>query len=71
MKVSRYHKTDPITGMASGDFLRVGDTDLGSFRDLAHAEFKRAGSAFGARPMWYTGSPFGKEIMELVREVRG
>ena len=44
---------------------------LGDVRDLVDAEYDRAGSAFHLRPMWYTGSPFGAEIVKLLLQVRG
>lgn len=74
--VSRYGKTDPITGLPSGDYLRVGNHDLGEFGDILDAEYERAkvvhpsNPAFHMRPMFYTGSPFGAEILELARQVR-
>lgn len=70
LQVSRYCLIDPVTKRPSGDYLRVGDRDLGPFRDLVDAEFKRAGSAFHMRPLFYTGSPFGAEILELADQVR-
>lgn len=75
--VSRYSKTDPITGMPSGDHLRVGKHDLCAFSDIVNAEHERAKAecprnpAFNMRPMFYTGSPFGAEILQLARQVRG
>jgi hypothetical protein len=69
--VSRYCTIDPVTNQPSGDFLRVGRIDFGEFRDLVDAEFQRAGSAFHMRPMWFTGSPFGAEILALAAQARG
>jgi hypothetical protein len=70
-QVIRYCRIDPLTGLPTGDFLMVGDIDLGPFRDLVDAEFARAGSAFYMRPMWWTGSPYGAEILDLVEQARG
>lgn len=76
MIVERYSILDPVTKQPSGDFLRVDGVDLGSFRDLVDAEIRRAkleypeNPAFYMRPMWFTGSPFGAEIMELAKAVR-
>ena len=67
----------PVTKRPSGDYLMVGDRDFGSFRDLVEAEYQRAKAenpanpAFVMRPMWYTGSPFGEEILKLADQVRG
>jgi hypothetical protein len=70
LKVHRYAKIDTLTGLPSGDFMRVGMRDLGEFRDIVDAEYRRAGSAFHMRPMFYTGSPFGAEILGLADQVR-
>jgi len=73
LRVSRYCLANPLDpARPSGDFLRVGAVDIGAFRDLVDAEFQRAnGRAYDMRPMWYTGSPYGAEILELARMVRG
>lgn len=77
MIVERYCTFDPVSGCPSGDYLRVGGVDLGCFRDLIEAEYQRAkrdhpeNPAFHMRPMFASGSGFGREIMALVREVRG
>lgn len=74
--VSRYCRFDPVTKRPSGDFIKVGDTDLGGFRDLVEAEYQRAAKerpdnpAFAMRRMFFTGSPFGREILELAESVR-
>ena len=74
--VSRYCRVDPVTKRPAGDFLTVGDTDLGGFRDLVEAEYQRAAKerpdnpAFAMRRMFFTGSPFGREILELAKGVR-
>ena len=74
--VARYSRLCPITRWWSGDFLQVGETDLGGFRDLIEAEYRRAAEerpdnpAFAMRPMFFTGSPFGAEILALARIVR-
>ncbi len=70
LQVSRYGIIDPVTKRPSGDFLRVGDRDLGPFRDIVDVEYARAGSAYAMRPMFYTGSPFGAEILALADQVR-
>lgn len=71
MQVERYCKYLSEMRPRSGDYLRVGGVDLGEFRDLVDAEYKRAGSAFAMRPMFYTGSPYGAEILDLASQVRG
>jgi len=73
LRVERYALTNPVDpSRPSGDFLRVGAVDLGSFRDLVDVEFQQAkGIAYDMRQMWYTGSPYGAEILELARRVRG
>lgn len=59
-----------IAGRPSGDFLRVGGVDLGS-RKAADLEYARAKAdhpenpAFYMRPMFYSGSPYGREILAL------
>lgn len=69
--VTRYSTRDPVTGLPSGDFIQVGSIDLGSVHALVTAEYQRAKAicprnpAFAMRPMWFTGSPFGAEILEL------
>lgn len=74
--VTRYSIVDPVTGTPSGDFLRVGDCDFGAFSHLVAAEYARAkkshpeNPAFHMRPMFYTGSPFGAEILQLAQEAR-
>lgn len=76
MIVERYGIWNPTTKSFSGDYLRVGGIDLGEFQDLVEAEFRRAKRAhpenagFFMRSMWFTGSPYGAEIMALLREVR-
>lgn len=70
MQVERYGIWNETMQSVSGDMLRVGGVNLGDFRDLVDAEYKRAGCAFNMRPMFYTGSPFGAQIMELVAQVR-
>jgi hypothetical protein len=60
----------------AGDYLRVGDVSLGDFRDLVDAEYASAKAkhpenpAFHMRRMFYTGSPYGKEILKLAKQVR-
>lgn len=68
--VIRYGIWNEMTKSVSGDYIRVGDTDLGEFADLRDAEYRRAESAFNMRPMWWTGSPYGREILKLAEEVR-
>lgn len=68
-RVERFGIWNPTSKTVSGDYLRVDGRSLGEFRDLVDAEFRRAGSAFHMRPMWYTGSPFADEILELERTV--
>ena len=69
--VSRYSLKDPLTGGMKGDFLRVGDRELGDVRIAGNLEYLRAkrehpsNPAFHMRPMFFTGSPYGKEILEL------
>lgn len=70
MQVTRYSKANG-TPTGTGDFLKVGDIDLGDFRDLADAEYERAGSASNMRPMFFTGSTYGPEILKLAQQVRG
>lgn len=73
--VSRYALKDPLTGDMGGDFLRVGDRELGDVRIAADLEYLRAkrdhpsNPAFNMRRMFFTGSPYGKEILELFDEV--
>lgn len=75
-KVERYCQFCPVTRGPSGDFLRVGPIDLGGIRDIVEAEYRRAAEerpdnpAFAMRPMFFTGSPFGAEILALARIVR-
>ena len=69
--VSRYGIWNETAKTVSGDFIRVGNTELGEFLDLVQAEYERAGSAFNMRAMWYSGSHYGKEILELAKHVRG
>lgn len=71
MMVVRYCEYLSESRPFSGDYLKVGDVDLGEFRDIVDAEYKRAGGAFAMRQMFYTGSPFGTEILELAQKVRG
>lgn len=73
LHVVRYSLPNPADpSRPSGDFLRVGSVDLGAFRDLVDAEFQRAnGNAFDMCQMWYTGSPYGAEILALARLARG
>ena len=47
-RVARYSKVDDVIQTASGDYLRVGDVNLGKFRNIVNAEYKRAGSALYA-----------------------
>jgi hypothetical protein len=60
----------------SGDYLQVGDIDLGEFCYLTEAEYQRAKAeypenpAFAMRPMWFTGSAYGREILRLAESVR-
>lgn len=74
--VTRYSKWLSDFRPWSGDYLRVGNTDLGEFQDIVEAEYQRAKAdhpanpAFHMRPMFYTGSPFGAEILALARECR-
>jgi hypothetical protein len=76
LAVTRYGFWDPVMKAHSGDRLSVGDIDLGEFRDISDAEYRRAAAAnagnpaFHMRPMFFTGSPFGAEILELARAVR-
>ncbi len=55
----------------SGDFLRVDGIELGETRASGDLEFQRAkerhpdNPAFHMRPMFYTGSPYGAEILAL------
>jgi hypothetical protein len=73
--VSRYAILDPLTGDMGGDFLRVGDRELGDVRIAGDLEYLRAkrdnpsNPAFHMRRMFFTGSPYGKEILELFDEV--
>jgi hypothetical protein len=69
--VTRYSRYISEFRPRAGDYLRVGDVDLGDFRDLVDAEYLRAGSAAHMRPMFYSGSPFGAEILQLAAQVRG
>lgn len=74
--VSRYCRVDPVTERPAGDFLKVGDTDLGGFRDLVDAEYRRAAKerpdnpAYAMRRMFFTGSPFGRDILALAEGAR-
>jgi hypothetical protein len=58
------------------DCLQVGGVNVGSLVALAHAEYKRAqqehpeNPAFHMRRMFYTGSPYGAEILQLAKETR-
>ena len=69
--VLRYSIIDPLTGNMGGDYLSVGDRELGDVRIAAELEYLRAkrdhpsNPAFNMRPMFFTGSPYGKEILEL------
>ena len=71
LTVSRYCKYISEFRPRSGYYLSVGGVELGEFQDIVQAEYKRAGTAYDMRPMFYTGSPFGAEILELARKVRG
>jgi hypothetical protein len=72
LTVSRRGRFNPITNSVDGDFLAVGGVLLGDCRDIASLEYNRAKAAhpenpaFYMRPMFYTGSPFGAEILFLV-----
>lgn len=76
LTVTRYTRYDERTKRMSGDFLTVGDIDLGEFRDIVEAEYQRAAKeqpdnpAFAMRRLFFTGSPFGREILELAKSVR-
>jgi hypothetical protein len=73
--VSRYGIADPLTRSVGGDYLRVGDRELGDVRIAGKLEYLRAkrdnpsNPAFHKRGMFFTGSPYGKEILELFEEV--
>ena len=60
----------------SGDYLQVGDIDFGYFRDMVEVEFKRVQSKSGKdtmgmmRPMFYSGSPYGIELLKLAIAAR-
>jgi hypothetical protein len=76
LTVVRYTVWDELTNIPLGDYLRVGDHDLGQFRDIVGAEYARAkvehpeNPAFHMRPMFHTGSGFGAEILDLAKRVR-
>ena len=75
--VERYSRYLSEFRPRSGDYLKVGDVDLGDFKDLVDWEYNRAKAehaenpAFNMRPMWYTGSPYGQEILDIAKMVRG
>lgn len=75
--VVRYALWNPTTRSWSGDYIKVGNVDLGEFRDLVDWEFQRAkrehpdNPGFHMRSMWYTGSPYGAEILAIAKEARG
>lgn len=72
--VARYAMIDPLTGRPGGDYLRVGSRELGSVKSIADLEYLRAekdhpeNPAFHMRRMFYTGSPFGEDILKLIED---
>lgn len=72
MEVERYGVWSESTKTVSGDYLRVGGVDL-DLRHIVDLEYARAARehpenpGFHMRPMFYTGSPYGEEIMKLLR----
>ena len=71
LTVIRYCKYISEFRPRSGDYLSVGGVELGEFQDIVQAEYERAGTAYNMRPMFYTGSQFGAQILELAQKVRG
>ena len=69
--VERYGIWNDSTQSVSGDYLRVNGIELGDVRASADLEYKRCqrehpdNPAFHMRPMFYTGSPYAKEILAL------
>ena len=66
LTVTRYGFWNESTKTVSGDYLRVGGRDLGETRSIARLEIERAATPRDIRPMFYTGSPYGAEILALV-----
>jgi len=70
LKVIRYCMIDPVTGGPTGDYLRVGNTEV-NLREAVNLEYQRArrahpeNPAFNMRPMFHTGSRYGREILAL------
>ena len=71
MRVIRYSKYVNEFMPNSGDYLMVGDIDLGGLRDLYDEEYRRTKSVYKMRPLFYTTSPYWREILELADSVRG
>ena len=58
MLVERYAQWNPTMKGYSGDFLRVDGIELGHVKDLNGR----------GNPWFYTGSPYGREILEANRD---
>ena len=71
LSVVRYAKWDKLQNRPSGDYLCVGTFELGHVSVAGNLEFERAkrvnprNPAGAKRPMFYTGSPYGAEILAL------
>lgn len=69
--VVRYSKPGGIDWRGTGDFISVGSVELGQTVDVVAREKARAAKIDPAnvskhmRPMFYTGSPYGSELLEL------
>lgn len=72
--VSRWCKWDPSMESMTGDFLCVGGVEL-DLRVVVAIEYEYAKAehpenpAFNMRPMFYTGSPYGAEILKLAQHI--
>lgn len=72
LRVVRYSKAGGIDWRGTGDFISVDGVELGETVSVAALEKARAANidpvnvSRHMRTMFYTGSPFGDELLELV-----
>ena len=71
LSVTRYSKPGGMYFSGTGDFISVGGKVLGETFAVAALEKERASKidpvnvSRHMRPMFYTGSPYGAELLEL------